>query len=151
MSTLDRAYLVYTDGSCHAQDRIGAWAWVAVDCYDEEVMQGQAEYDTTISRMELMAAIEALEYLNRAWGSCTVLLFSDSEYVVKGANNRRRKRNKNVDLWGYLDDAIDKHDMVVLEHVRGHNGNHHNEQADKFAGELRQAAKNADSSASNSG
>lgn len=134
-----QGFLVYTDGSCYTGDRIGSFAWVIVDENDEEVVGGRSEEDTTISRMELMGPIDALNAIMFAFGSSVVLVYSDSEYVVKGITDRRRQRKKNVDLWDRLDDIVDRHELVAFEHVKGHNGDHYNEMVDKYAGELRRA------------
>lgn len=135
------SYLVFTDGSCWTGDRIGAYAWVAIDGDGNEELQGKSELDTTISRMELMGPINALEWILKHCGSSVILVQSDSEYVVLGATNRRRKRKKNVDLWLWLDGLIDKHELVAFEHVKGHAGDHYNEMVDTLAGELRRGAQ----------
>jgi ribonuclease HI len=134
-------YIVYTDGSAWTGDRIGAYAWVIVDEDGNEVIGGASETDTTISRMELMGAIDALESVRFVAGPCVVLVYSDSEYVVFGITDRSRKRNLNVDLWDKLDAAVDAHELVAFEHVYGHNGNYHNEVADKYASQLRREAQ----------
>ena len=106
----------------------------------EKTLYG-AEPMTTNNRMELMAAIQALESLKRP---CRVRLTTDSQYVQKGitewmANWKRRgwktaarKPVKNVDLWRRLDQAIAGHE-VQWEWVRGHSGHLENEQADALA------------------
>lgn len=132
-------YLVYTDGSCSTKDRTGGYAYLIVDESGSEFMSGGFENDTTISRMELKAAIEALEYIQGEPDS-VILLLSDSEYVVKGFMNKARKRNKNVDLWLYLEELANQFDLVHMEHVRGHNGHVDNEMVDRLAGEFRQNA-----------
>jgi ribonuclease HI len=137
----DDDYLVYTDGSCYAADRIGSYAWVVIDGEGNEELQGSAVADTTISRMELMGAIRALEWILDSFGPSYILLYSDSEYVVKGITDRSRKRNKNVDLWLWLDEMVDAHEHVEFEHCRGHVGNYYNEMVDKLAGELRLGAR----------
>lgn len=133
-------YLVYTDGSCSAKDRAGGYAYKIVDEAGNEHMGGGYENDTTISRMELMAAIGALRQIDAWDDGHVVLLFSDSEYVVKGFMNPGRARNKNVDLWLWLDDESRKFNLVHMTHVKGHNGHTDNEDCDKLAGEFRQAA-----------
>lgn len=130
-------FVVYTDGSCFTGDRIGAYAWVAIDEDDNESTGGSWVADTTISRMELSGPIEALDYIYRVMGPCVVLVYSDSEYVVKGITDRRRARRKNNDLWDMLDETVDAHELVEFEHVRGHAGNHYNELCDQMAGDLR--------------
>jgi ribonuclease HI len=136
----EQGLIVYTDGSCSAVDRIGGWAWVAVDLFDLAYSDGGSEIGTTISRMELRAACEALDALYDEFGPSTILLYSDSQYVVLGINEPSRKRNKNVDLWLWLEEARRQHDEVVFEHVHGHKGTEGNEEADRVAGEFRKAA-----------
>jgi ribonuclease HI len=147
-------YLVYTDGSCSAKDRVGGYAWKIVDpeldADGDEYVQygGGSEVDTTISRMELRAAIDALEEITDwhcdsaedSHHGAVALVFSDSEYVVLGFNDPSRARNKNVDLWDRLDNVAGYFDAVVFEHVRGHAGHEDNEDVDKMAGQFRQAA-----------
>lgn len=140
----DEGLIVYTDGSCHNADRIGGWAWVAVDPIDRMALDAGSARDTTISRMELTAPIQALFDIYEEFGPSTVLVVSDSEYVVLGATDRRRKRNKNVDLWLELDELVDLHEGVEFIHTKGHAGDPGNEIADKLAGEMRLAAKNGD-------
>lgn len=136
------SYLVYTDGSCWTKDKIGSWAWIAIDSGGHEEIHGDWEPDTTISRMELRAVLEALETIYDMSGPSIILVNSDSQYVVMGANDRTRNRNKNNDLWDMLDFAIDSHHLVVLEHVKGHDGNHYNEIIDRLAGQLRKKGQN---------
>jgi ribonuclease HI len=97
--------------------------------------------ETTNNRMELMAAIEALNALK---GSCQVVLHTDSKYVMHGitewmANWKKRgwktaakKPVKNRDLWQALDEAIERHD-IQWKWVKGHDGNPGNEEADALA------------------
>lgn len=132
---------IYTDGSCSSRDRFGGWAWVAIDPLSHHSMEGGSESDTTISRMELTAPAEALTSIYEEHGPSVVLVISDSEYVVLGVQQSHRKRNKNVDLWLWLDEAIRLHEAVEFEHTRGHAGDEGNEMADKLAGEMRLVAK----------
>lgn len=129
--------VVFTDGSAWTKDRSGGWAWVAIDHRDFLFSKHGWASDTTISRMELTAAIEALTHIGTTCGPSDILVYSDSEYVVLGCQNRSRARNKNVDLWDALDDAIDLHDEVQWMHVRGHADDPLNNLADKLAGEAR--------------
>jgi ribonuclease HI len=99
------------------------------------------ESDTTNNRMELMAAIEALNALN---GGRRVILHTDSKYVMDGitswiANWKKRgwktaskKPVKNKDLWQALDEATERHE-IDWKWVRGHTGNAGNEEADALA------------------
>lgn len=136
------SYTAYTDGSCWTGDRIGAYAWVAIDAMGNEELQGFSEINTTISRMELMGPIDLLDWIYDFNGPSTIVINSDSMYVVEGITDRTRKRKVNVDLWLWLDDAVDRHKQVVFKHVRGHAGNKYNEIVDSFAGELRLGAQN---------
>lgn len=136
--------LAYTDGSCHYVDRIGGYAWKVIDEANQEYLGGGSDHDTTISRMELMGCIGALDYIYDNYGPSFVLLHSDSEYVVKGFTNKSRKRNKNVDLWLWLEELEKKHTQVWMEHVKGHAGHTDNEDCDMLAGEFRLAAKSED-------
>jgi ribonuclease HI len=141
-------YLIYTDGSASVKDRTGGYAWKIIDFdpVDEEI-GGGFEFDTTISRMELMAAITALEEINK-WCLCqphekhegVALVISDSEYLVKGFNDKGRARRKNVDLWLRLEEAAGCFQLVHFQHTKGHAGHEDNEEVDKLAGEFRQAA-----------
>jgi ribonuclease HI len=132
---------VYTDGSCSHIDRCGGWAWVAFDLYERMVRGGGPAWDTTISVMELRAPTEALEWIYAARGPCVILVISDSEYVVKGITDRTRKRRANQTEWYCLEEAIAKHTMVEFMHTKGHADDLGNIEADKLAGEFRQAAK----------
>lgn len=99
------------------------------------------ERETTNNRMELTAAIEALNALK---GRCDVLLYTDSKYVMdgirewlpnwkaRGWKTASRKPVKNKDLWQALDEASSRHD-IEWRWVRGHTGNAGNEEADALA------------------
>jgi ribonuclease HI len=93
--------------------------------------------------MELMGPLEALTQLLMFRGPSVAIVYSDSEYVVKGITDRSRARRKNIDLWEALDDVVDAHELVVFEHVRGHQGDHYNEICDKMAGDLRREGQRA--------
>lgn len=141
MLNSDRAYEVYSDGSCWTGDRIGSYAWVAIDGDGNEELQGGAEYDTTISRMELMGPLAALDWIYEERGPSVILVQSDSQYVVMGITDRSRKRKINEDLWDLLDAIVDAHELVHFEHVKGHAGDHYNEMVDDLAGKLRKEAQ----------
>ena len=130
----------WTDGACRGNPGPGGWGVLLRYKGNEKTLYG-AERETTNNRMELMAAIQALESLTR---QCKVQLTTDSQYVQKGITEwlpnwkRRgwktaaRKPVKNVDLWQRLDKAVAEHD-VEWHWVRGHSGHPENEQADALA------------------
>ena len=130
----------YTDGACRGNPGPGGWG-VLLRYGDHEKELYGAEANTTNNRMELMAAIQALENLNR---ECRVILTTDSEYVRKGITewlSNWKKRGwktaskqpvKNQDLWQRLDNAAAQHN-VEWHWVRGHTGHPENERADQLA------------------
>lgn len=131
---------IFTDGACRGNPGPGGWGVLLRHSGHEKTLYG-AEAETTNNRMELMAAIMALESLTRP---CKVRLTTDSQYVMKGinewlANWKRRgwktaakKPVKNVDLWQRLDQATAEHD-IEWAWVKGHSGHPENEQADALA------------------
>lgn len=129
--------IVFTDGSANYQDRSGGWAWVALDGHEGTEENSGAEFDATVNRMELTAVIEALAHLRDAYGPCEILVKSDSQYVVLGYSDPSRVRKVNKDLWAILDEEAAQHTLVVMEHVRGHQGHTWNEKADRLAGQAR--------------
>lgn len=131
---------IYTDGACRGNPGPGGWG-ALLRFKDKEKSLYGAEPLTTNNRMELTAAIMALEELKRG---CKVRLTTDSQYVMKGItewliNWRRRgwktadkKPVKNADLWQRLDTACQRH-QIEWAWVRGHNGHAENELADELA------------------
>ena len=131
---------VYTDGACRGNPGPGGWGVLLRYGETEKEMYG-GEAETTNNRMELMAAIQALENLTR---ECKVVLTTDSEYVRKGITewmSNWKKRGwktaskqpvKNKDLWQRLDKAATQH-QVEWHWVRGHTGHPENERADQLA------------------
>ncbi|MGN6228900.1 MAG: ribonuclease HI [Dyella sp.] len=132
----------FTDGACLGNPGPGGWAALLRSKGTERMLTG-GERDTTNNRMELMAAIAALEALKRP---CKVHLTTDSRYVMQGieewvpkwrANGWRtadRKPVKNQDLWQRLSEASAPH-AVRWQWVRGHNGHVENERVDVAARE----------------
>ena len=130
----------YTDGACRGNPGPGGWGVLLRYKDNEKTLYG-AEQETTNNRMELMAAIQALESLTR---QCSVKLTTDSQYVQKGITEwlpnwkkrgwktAARKPVKNADLWRRLDQAVADHD-VEWHWVRGHSGHPENEMADALA------------------
>lgn len=132
--------VIYTDGACSGNPGPGGWgALLTYKGKDKEICDGEPL--TTNNRMELMAAIVALETLTRP---SHVALHTDSTYlrdgITKWIHNWKRngwrtsdkKPVKNADLWKRLEDAIEHHD-VSWHWVKGHAGHDGNERADELA------------------
>ena len=133
--------IIHTDGDCKGNPGPGGWGDVlqAGGGHEKELWGG--EPNTTNNRMELMAAIMALEALKRP---CKVELHTDSKYVMQGITEWMRgwkargwltadkKPVKNADLWQRLDAARLRHD-VKWRWVKGHAGHELNERADQLA------------------
>lgn len=131
---------VFTDGACRGNPGPGGWGAILRYQGRERELYG-AEADTTNNRMEMMAAIQALETLTRP---CRVELLTDSQYVKQGITTwlagwkRRNWRTangqpvKNQDLWERLDALVRKHEVEWFW-VRGHTGHAENERADGLA------------------
>ena len=133
--------IIHTDGACKGNPGPGGWgALLQTGGGHEKELWGN-EANTTNNRMELMAAIMALEALKRP---CKVELHTDSKYVMQGITEWMRgwkargwltadkKPVKNADLWQRLDAARLRHD-VKWRWVKGHAGHELNERADQLA------------------
>jgi len=133
---------IFTDGACSGNPGPGGWgAVLRFDGKEKELKGGEPV--TTNNRMELMAAISALETLKR---DCSVDMFTDSNYLKDGITKwihswRRngwrtaeRKPVKNAELWQRLDAALGRH-QIRWHWVRGHAGHAENERADALARE----------------
>jgi ribonuclease HI len=136
----DHVVEIHTDGACRGNPGPGGWGvLLRANGTEKELYGGEAA--TTNNRMELMAAIRALEALKRP---SRVKLYTDSIYVMKGITTwihswkRRGWRTadkqpvKNEDLWRQLDEARLKHE-VEWHWVKGHAGHPENERADALA------------------
>ena len=138
----ENTIVIHTDGACSGNPGPGGWGAILHWKGHEKELSG-AEAETTNNRMELMAAIAALEALKRR---SSVRLVTDSTYVRDGVTKwiHGWKRNgwktaakkpvKNDDLWKRLDAIASKHD-VSWEWVKGHAGHPENERADQLARE----------------
>lgn len=131
---------IFTDGACRGNPGPGGWgALLRYGEHEKELYGGEPQ--TTNNRMELLAAIRALESLKRP---CSVRLTTDSVYVrsgitewlpqwkKRGWKTAARKPVKNVDLWQRLDAAMQPH-QVSWHWVKGHSGHPENERADLLA------------------
>jgi ribonuclease HI len=132
--------VIHTDGACSGNPGPGGWGAVLHYGDKEKELRG-GDLQTTNNRMELMAAIQALEALNRP---CKVELHTDSQYVQKGIHEwihgwkkrgwltADKKPVKNDDLWKRLDAARLRHE-VDWRWIKGHAGHEFNERADALA------------------
>jgi len=133
--------IIHTDGACKGNPGPGGWGAILQASAGREKELWGGEPLTTNNRMELMAAIQALETLNRP---CRVDLHTDSKYVMQGITEwirgwkargwqtADRKPVKNEDLWRRLDAARARHE-VKWHWVKGHAGHILNERADALA------------------
>jgi ribonuclease HI len=131
---------IYTDGACSGNPGPGGWGAILAHGGVEKELSG-GETPTTNNRMEMMAAICALEALK---APCKIDLYTDSTYVQKGITEWLRgwkargwktadkKPVKNADLWQRLEAATLPHD-ISWHWVRGHDGHPQNERADQLA------------------
>jgi ribonuclease HI len=130
----------FTDGACRGNPGPGGWGVLLRYRHHEKQLYG-GEANTTNNRMELLAAIMALESLKRA---CQVRLVTDSQYLQKGMTEwihnwikqgwktANERPVKNADLWQRLYQVVQRHE-VDWQWVRGHNGHPENEVADSLA------------------
>jgi len=131
---------IFTDGACKGNPGPGGWAAILRFGSHEKTVTG-VDPATTNNRMEIMAAIKALEALKRP---CSVRISTDSKYLILGitewlkswkARNWKTSQNKpvkNEDLWRRLDGLNSKHKVEWIW-VQGHFGHPENEQADQLA------------------
>jgi len=134
---------IYTDGSCEGNPGRGGWA--AIFCYENGQVHeiGGKESSTTNNRMEMQGAIAALEFFQKSGQNQSIVLHTDSEYLIKGItqwiHGWKRKGWKtasgkavlNQDLWEKLD--LLNSDAIEWKHVRGHSGDLYNERCDTIA------------------
>jgi ribonuclease HI len=141
---------IWTDGACSGNPGPGGWGAILVSGERRKELHG-GEAETTNNRMELMAAIMALEALKRP---CAIVMHVDSQYVRQGItgwihgwkkNGWRtadKKPVKNAELWQRLDAARATHE-IEWRWVKGHAGDPMNERADELAREGVKAARGA--------
>lgn len=145
---------LYTDGAC-SMNR-GGFGCVLVNPITEfhkEIADGPYS-PTTNNQMEMMSVIAGLEFVKNRLGSKRLRVFSDSQYVVRGINEwlpgwksnlwftSSNKPVKNQSLWKRMDAAVQFHEAVAFQWVKGHSGNRFNEIADKLAVAMRQQETN---------
>jgi ribonuclease HI len=131
---------IYTDGACSGNPGAGGWgAYLQYGNKTKEIFGGEEQ--TTNNRMEMMAAIKALQILKR---ECVIEIYTDSIYLKDGITkwifewqknnwaNAIKKKIKNLDLWQELQSQVASH-KVTWHWVKGHSGNVGNEIADGLA------------------
>jgi ribonuclease HI len=131
---------IYTDGACRGNPGPGGWGALLIAGRHRKTLHG-GDPETTNNRMELTAAIEALNALK---GRSRVVLHTDSKYMMDGIRDwmpnwklrgwktAAKKPVKNQDLWQALDTAVGRHE-IEWRWVKGHDGNSGNETADELA------------------
>lgn len=139
---MSKLVIIHTDGACSGNPGPGGWGALLEWGGHEKELSG-AEGETTNNRMELMAAIQALNALKRP---SKVKLVTDSTYVKDGVTKwihgwkkngwktAAKKPVKNEDLWRQLDEAVQRHE-ITWDWVKGHSGHAENERADTLARE----------------
>ncbi|HSB67617.1 MAG TPA: ribonuclease HI [Anaerolineales bacterium] len=134
-----RQVTIYTDGACEPNPGPGGWAALLIYGKHERELCG-AEVDTTNNRMELTAAVQALEALKEP---CQVDYYTDSEYLRRGITEwlpdwrkrgwkRKSGKLRNIDLWQMLESGLQEH-TITWHWVRGHAGNRLNQRVDSLA------------------
>ena len=136
----DQLIDIFTDGACSGNPGPGGWGAILRWRGEEKELNG-GDPETTNNRMEMMAAIKALEALRRP---ATVRLHTDSVYLrdgitkwihawkAKGWKTANKKPVKNIDLWQRLEKALERHSVEWIW-VKGHAGHAENERADELA------------------
>ena len=131
---------IYTDGACSGNPGIGGWGVVILE-NNKEILLNGGDQHTTNNKMELTAAIKALEYFEI---KKDLIIYTDSKYVKDGIESwiinwkkngwktTAKKPVKNKELWISLDELMKKHN-INWKWVKGHDGNIHNEKADYLA------------------
>jgi ribonuclease HI len=131
---------IFTDGACRGNPGLGGWGALIRSNGQERSLWG-GEIDTTNNRMEMMAAIRALESISK---NSSVIITTDSNYLKdgitqwlegwkrKGWKTASKKPVKNKDLWLLLDELSQFHD-ITWSWVKGHSGHRENELADLLA------------------
>jgi len=143
MTRTQKTLTIYTDGACSGNPGPGGWGALLVYGGREKELSGGTAKDTTNNRMEMMAAIKALQSLKPNYAR-EIILYTDSKYLKDGITSwihgwKKRGWKKadkkpvlNVDLWQELDALVQgKH--IDWRWVKGHNGDPGNERADELA------------------
>ena len=137
---MSKSVVIYTDGACTGNPGPGGWGAVLMYGTNKKEISG-GELNTTNNRMELLAVIKALQQLR---DKSSIELFTDSEYVRKGASewiynwkknnwkNSNKKTVLNKDLWMQVDQLSQKHE-IKWNRVAAHSGDEWNDYVDRLA------------------
>jgi ribonuclease HI len=147
---LDKAAIeIYTDGSCHTGCKVGAWASVLLIGKEKVLLKGIAEHSTN-NRMELMAVIKAIEFIDRKHMDVSLLVYTDSQYVfrIPGRIDKLKTKHfltnkgtlvQNADLVQAFIHLIETHSIdfrKVKAHQRPDDSINYNREVDKIAREM---------------
>ena len=145
---------IHTDGACLNNPGPGGYAAIIIPPYEKEITIAGLSQETTNNRMELMAVIAALNYINqnREWDGIPAVIHSDSQYVISpitqgwlenwdknGWRTANKQSVKNQDLWLLLMDKIGER-RTTWKWVKGHSGDLKNERCDQLAREQAELA-----------
>lgn len=135
-------FIIATDGACKGNPGPGGWAFVVFNEEGDQVdYRFEGHTDTTNNRMELLAFINACEYIRDTfeYGE-NVIIKIDSTYVLKGSQewlngwvSKNYKNVKNEDLWRIVESLRPVWSRCTMQWVKGHSGDFHNELADRYA------------------
>ena len=143
MPRAQKVLTIYTDGACSGNPGPGGWGALLVYGGREKELSGGTAKETTNNRMEMMAAIKALQSLKPDYAK-KIIIYTDSKYLkdgitswIHGWKKRGWKKSDkkpvlNVDLWQELDALVADKD-IDWRWVKGHNGDPGNERADELA------------------
>ena len=140
--------IIYTDGACDPNPGKGGWGVIILEDGKEKILKGY-ETDTTNNRMELTAALRAIQAIKEK--EQKIVIYTDSQYLKKGieewmpnwiARSWKRKGGAlaNKDLWQALSSEIEQR-TIEWKWVRGHAGHRYNERVDRIAREAGQRGK----------
>lgn len=142
---MEKEIIIYTDGGCSGNPGPGGWGAVVLDGTNETQISG-GESRTTNNRMELLATINALEFVQKNYDAqnVSVKFFTDSQYVkngitvwmknwkARGWRTADKKPVKNIDLWTQLDSLAAEFPALEWNWVKGHAGVKYNEICDSL-------------------
>jgi ribonuclease HI len=120
---------IYTDGSCHTKFCTGAWAAILLVNHEKLLLKGEAQ-NTTHNRMELLAVINAIEFIDKKWTDVTLIIYTDSQYVDQIRNRKEKLTAKhfitkkgtpiqNCDLVKILIEQMETHSIEFVK-VKAH-------------------------------